>query len=85
MMDQDRETPKTDNMSSSDFRKGIVDVMNRVGIKEEHVRAWRYTTPTGVFIPDDWYERACEALGETYRLNRVPPKKADKPKESEKA
>lgn len=68
------EVPKTDNMNVADMRAQIVRVLGaRVQYAKEHVRVWRYKEAQAVIVPEDWYERACEALGETGRVNLVRP------------
>jgi antitoxin (DNA-binding transcriptional repressor) of toxin-antitoxin stability system len=43
----------------------------------EHVQIRRYSTPTAVVVPPDWFKRACDALGEPVPdFIPVPEKKA---------
>jgi hypothetical protein len=77
MTGEEEAMPKTDNMTAAGFRNRVGRTMSRVQFGREHVRVWRYGEAQGVAVPEDWYERACEALGEMDRLNRVEPE-ADK-------
>lgn len=74
MTGKEDDMPKTDNMSAAGFRQRVGRTMSRVQFGREHVRVWRYGESQGVVVPDDWYERACKALGETDRLNKAEPK-----------
>lgn len=65
---------KTDNMNVADVRTQIVKVLGaRVQYAKEHIRVWRYKEAQAVIVPEDWYERACEALGESARINLAHP------------
>ncbi|MFI7073474.1 hypothetical protein [Micromonospora sediminicola] len=68
------DSPKTVNLSVADLRSRIVEVLARIQYAGEHFRAWRYRETQAVLVPEDWYERACEALGEAGRINLVHPK-----------
>lgn len=62
---------KTVKKSSAEVRNEIVDVMNRVRYAGDHIEVARYKDRQAVIVPVEWYERACEALGEGARLPSI--------------
>lgn len=74
MAEEAAQMARTGNMNVADMRKQVVKVLGaRVQYAKEHVRVWRYKEAQAVIVPEDWYERACAALGETERINLVHP------------
>lgn len=55
------------------FRTKIVKTLGaRVQYGKEHIEVRRYSEVQAYVVPEDWYRRACEALGEGDRLPSVP-------------
>ncbi|MFE9793561.1 hypothetical protein ACFYRL_17685 [Streptomyces goshikiensis] len=78
MTEETPEMPKTQNMTSAEVRTKFSGLSARVQHVGHHIRAWRYREAQLVMVPEDWYERACKALGETSRINLEPPPAAYK-------
>lgn len=65
---------KTDNVTSATMRAEIVKILGaRIAYAKEHIRVWRFKDVQAVLVPEDWYERACAALGEEERINMAVP------------
>ncbi|MGD6742965.1 hypothetical protein ACOKM3_14105 [Streptomyces sp. BH106] len=73
MSKETAEMPKTENLTAAEVRKQLPGLAARVQHVGHHIRFWRYRDPQGVMVPEDWYERACAALGEDARINLEAP------------
>ena len=60
--------PMTEDVPSTKLRRRVLDTLGQVEYAGRHVGISRYDQRRAVVVPDEWYRRACEALGETARL-----------------
>ncbi len=55
-------------MQVSEYRRDLIETLNRVEYTGTHVRVLRYGRAKAVTVDPEWYARACRALGENHRL-----------------
>lgn len=72
--------PDDDSFQAEDARKQWAELLNRVQWQGRHVTIRRSSRVAGVLVPQDWYERASEALAEAEAGNptQAMPKKRAK-------
>ncbi|KJY37146.1 hypothetical protein [Streptomyces katrae] len=56
----------------AEVRKDFTEVINRAHYNAVHTVVMRYEEPRAVIVDPAWYERACRALGEDFRLPEPP-------------
>lgn len=47
-------------------RENFSDLLDAVEQRKEHPVVVRRSTPAGIFVPPDWYHRACQLMGDPW-------------------